>query len=207
MKTILPFVAALIVLVATVSAQSPVESELFPPDFLIAQRDALSLSDTQLQDIQAIMQDIQPKFEKLKGQLEERAKAFQEALRQPETDITVTEEKLRNLLAQENEMKVLQMRLMLTLRSKLTAEQRAKARQLRQQETAGKDPRDGLPQRMQKKFEQLHTAIEARAFGGAPPEEIVKQVGEIQKLAQSGQPQEAERQIDLLIVKLREGKK
>lgn len=209
MKSLLPFVAALVALLANVSAQNPVEAELFPPDFLIAQREALSLSDTQLQDIQAIMQDTQAKFGKLKGTLEERVKAFQEALSHPETDITQTEEKLRNLLAQENETKVLQMRLMLSLRSKLTAEQRAKARQLRQQElqTAGKDPHDGLPQRMQKKFEQLRTAIEERAFDGAPPEEIVKQVGEIQKLAQSGQPLEAERQIDLLIVNLREGKK
>ena len=209
MKSVLSFVAALLALLATSSAQNPVEAELFPPDFLMAQRDALGLSDAQLQDIQGIMQDTQAKFEALKGQLEERAKAFQEALHQPETDIAQTEEKLRSMLAQENEMKVLQMRLMLNLRSKLTAEQRAKARQLRQQAlaAAGKDPHDGLAQRMQKKFEQLRAAIEDRAFGGAPPEEIVKQVGEIQKLAQTGHPQEAEQQIDQLIVKLREGKK
>jgi len=207
MKSTLSLVAAAVLaFLSTSSAQNPVEAELFPPDFLMAQREALGLSETQLQDIQATMQDIQPKFESLKGQLEERGKAFQEALRQPQPDLAQTEEKLRALLAQENEMKVLQVRLMLGLRSKLTAEQLDKARQLRQQ-AAGKDPHDGVAQRLQKKFEQLRAAIEERAFGGAPPEEIVKEVGEIQKLAQSGQPLEAERQIDQLILKLREGKK
>jgi Spy/CpxP family protein refolding chaperone len=207
MKFTLSLVAATVLaFLSTSSAQNPVEAELFPPDFLMAQREALGLSDAQLQDIQATMQDIQPKFESLKGQLEERGKAFQEALRQPQPDLAQTEEKLRALLAQENEMKVLQVRLMLNLRSKLTAEQLDKARQMRQQ-AAGKDPHDGTAQRLQKKFEQLRTAIEERAFGGAPPEEIVKQVGEIQKLAQNGHPLEAERQIDQLILKLREGKK
>lgn len=207
MKSILPLIAtALLAFLSTSSAQNPAEADLFPPDFLVAQREALGLSDAQLQDIQTIMQDIQPKFESLKGQLEERAKAFQEALHQPQPDLAQTEAKLRSLLAQENEMKVLQVRLMLSLRSKLTTEQLDKARQLRQQ-AAGKDPHDGAVQRLQKKFEELRAAIEQRAFGGAPPEEIVKQVGEIQKLAQGGQPLEAERQIDQLIAKLREGKK
>jgi hypothetical protein len=210
MKSILPLVAAaLLALLSTSSAQNPTEADLFPPDFLMAQREALGLNDTQLQDIQALIQDVQPKFEALKGPLEERAKAFQEAMHQPKPDIAQVEQKLRGLLAQENEMKVLQVRLMLSVRSKLTAEQIDKARQLRQQtaQAAGNDPHDGMAQRMQKKFEQLRAAIEERAFGGAPPEEIVKQVEGIQKLAQSGQPLEAERQIDLLITKLREGKK
>jgi hypothetical protein len=176
----------------------------------MAQREALGLNENQLQDIQAIMQDVQPKFENLKGQLETRAKAFQEALHQAKPDIAQTEEKLRTMLTQENEMKVLQIHLMLDLRSKLTPEQLDKARQLRaqmQQQAGANDPRQGLPERMQKKFQQLKTALDERAFGGAPPEEIVKQVEEIQQLAQSGQPLEAERRIDQLIIKLREGKK
>jgi Spy/CpxP family protein refolding chaperone len=190
-------------------AENPLESELFPPDFLFSQREALGLNETQLQDIQAIVQDVQPKFEALKGQLEERSKAFRDALHQAKPDLAQTEDKLRTMLTQENEMKVLQIHLMLTLRSKLTPEQVDKARQLRQQaqpQAAGADPRQGLPERLQKKFQELKAAVEQRAFGGAPPEEIVKQVGEIQNLAQTGQPLEAERRIDQLIIQLRDGK-
>ena len=136
MKTTLLAAASLLAFLAhhAFAAPIPIESELFPPDFLFAQRDALGLSETQLQDFQAIVQDVQPKFEALKGQLEERAKAFQEILHQPKPEIAQVEEKLRNKLAQENEMKVLQVRLMLDLRSKLTTEQVDKARQLRPQQ-------------------------------------------------------------------------
>jgi len=211
MKSILLSIAvASLAFLQTTTAQNPIENELFPPDFLLAQRETLGLNETQLQDIQAIVQDIQPKFETLKAQLEERAKAFQEALRQAKPDIAQTEDKLRTMLTQENEMKLLQVHLMLSLRSKLTPEQVEKARQLRQQQPAQKaasDPREGLPQRLQKKFEQLKAALQERASGGALPEEIVKQVGEIQNLAQNGQPLEAERRIDLLVTQLHDEKK
>jgi Spy/CpxP family protein refolding chaperone len=209
--TLLPITIALVAFLHTAAAQNPIENELFPPDFLMAQREALGLNENQLQDIQAIVQDVQPKFETLRGQLEERVKAFQEVLHQPKPDVGQVEEKLRSMLTQENEMKLLQVRLMLDLRSKLATEQVDKARQLlRQQQltsAAANDPRQGLPERLQKKFEQLKAAVEDRAFGGALPDEIVKEVGEIQKLAQNGQPLEAERRIDQLIVQLREGKK
>ncbi|MEP6670877.1 MAG: periplasmic heavy metal sensor [Chthoniobacter sp.] len=208
--TLLLITVTLLAFLHPAAAQNPIEGELFPPDFLLAQREAIGLNEKQLQDIQSIVQDVQQKFETLKGQLEERGRAFQEILHQPKPDIAQVEDKLRAMLTQENEMKLLQVHLMLSLRNTLTAEQVDKARQLRQQQpspTAGKDPREGLPERLGKKFEQLKTAMQERAFEGAPPEEIVKQVGEIQKLAQSGQPLEAERRIDQLIVQLREGKK
>jgi hypothetical protein len=211
MKTILSFLAAAALsCLPSALAQNPLESELFPPDFLMNQREVLGLNETQLQDIQAIVQELQPKFESLKGKLEERAKAFEEALHQAKPDIEQTEERLRAMLTQENEMKLLQVHLMLTVRGKLTAEQVEKARQLRtemQQQASAKDPRQGLAERLQKKFQQLKEAVQERASGGEPSEEIKKEVGEIQRLAQNGQPLEAEHRIDELIAKLREGAK
>jgi uncharacterized coiled-coil DUF342 family protein len=98
---------------------------------------------------------------------------------------------------------------MVNLRNELTPEQVEKAHQLRQQQPpqTAADPHAGLAERMQKKFAQLKAALQERALSGAPPEEIVKQVGEIQQLAQNGQPLEAERRIDELIAQLREGQK
>src|SRR5258708_164477 len=150
MKSILPFLAlSLLALFRAAAAPNPIESELIPPDFLFAQREALGLNETQLRDIQATVQDVQPKFAALKGQLEERMKAFQEALHQAQPDITQAEDKLRAMLAQENEMKVLQVHLLLTLRSKLTPEQLEKARQLRAQSNpTASDPNDALRQRL-----------------------------------------------------------
>jgi Spy/CpxP family protein refolding chaperone len=189
-------------LLRATAAPNPIESEFFPPDFLFSQHEALGLNETQIKDLQAIVQDVQPKFESLKGQLEERVKTLQDALHQPNPDIPKTEEKLRAMLSQENEMKALQLHLLLTLRGKLTPEQVDKARQLRAQtastSTSG-DPTNGLRERLQAKFEQLKTAVEAQAAGGQPPEETVAKAREIQQLVQDGKPQEAENQLDALL--------
>ena len=80
------------------AAPNPIENEFLPPDFLMAQHEALGLDETQLQDFQAIVQDAQPRFENLKSGLEDRVKALQDALRQPKPDIAQTEEKLKTML-------------------------------------------------------------------------------------------------------------
>lgn len=210
MKITLALIAiSLLALFRAAAAPNPIESELFPPDFLMDQHEALGLNQTQLQEIQSIVQDAQPKFESLKGQMEERMKALQDALHQTQPDMAQTEEKLRTMLTQENEMKLLQVHLMLTLRSKLTPEQVEKARQLRQQhaaQTTGADPRQGLQERLQKKFGQLKSAVEARAAGGQPPEEIVAKAHEIQQLVHDGKPVEAEKQLDALLSSLSDTK-
>jgi Spy/CpxP family protein refolding chaperone len=206
MKTTIQLFAILaLAFVRASAAPNPIEAEFFPPDFLISQREALGLNESQFHDIQAIMQEAPAKFETLKSQLEERVRAFQEALHQAKPDVAQTEEKLRAMLAQENEMKLAQFRLMLSLRNTLTPEQLEKARQLRPQPQAGGGP-DGLPQRLQAKFERLKSVIEARASGGQPPDEIIGKAREIQQLVQNGKPQEAEQQLDALLSSLPEAK-
>ena len=202
------------------AAPNPVESELFPPDFLFSQHEALGLNETQIQDMQATVRDAAPKFESMKSQLEERAKAFQDAIHQDKPDITQADDKLHSMLLQENEMKQLQMHVMLTLRSKLTPDQVAKARALRAQSTSGgsapgasasspssssanPDPTNGLRERLQAKFEQLKTAVQAEASAtGQPPEDIVTKAHEIQQLVQTGKPEEAEKELDALLATL-----
>jgi hypothetical protein len=179
---------------------NPIEQELFPPDFLFAQREALGLSEAQLQELQTIVQNAAPKFEDLKGLLEVRTKALHEALLESKPDIAQTDEKLRAMLAQENQMKIFQVHLLLTLREKLTGEQVQKARQLRPQFTPGStNPADGLAERLQGKFQKLRTLIEARAANGQPPEDIVSKARDIQQLVQNGKPLEAERKLDELL--------
>jgi len=156
--------------------------------------------------MQALVQEVQPKYENLLGQLGQRTAAFQENLHTVKPDVAEAEEKLRAVLAPENEMKILQVRLMVNLRNKLTPEQVEKARQLRPQYAASSKPTDGLPQRLQAKFEKLRAAIEARAAGGQPPEELVAKAREIQKTVQDNKPLEAERELDALLSSLTDAK-
>jgi hypothetical protein len=216
MKRTIHLIAALaFALLRTASAQSPIEAEMLPPDFLISQREALGLEESQVQAIQAVIQEVGPQFEKHKQVLEERTRAVQEALHQPKQDIDQTMEKVRALVTQENEMKLLQMRTMLTLRSKLTPEQLEKARPMRMHQMqqmmaarAAGGPGGGNPggeahQRLQHKFEQLHKIIQERAAGGQPPEEIVKRAQEVHQLVQAGKLEEAERMLSEILEQLR----
>jgi Spy/CpxP family protein refolding chaperone len=212
MKTTLPIIAlSLLALCRATAAPNSFESELFPPDFLMNQHEAIGLNETQLHEIQSVVQDAQPKFETLKSELEDRGKSLQDAVHQPTPDMAKTEELLRAFLPKENEMKLLQFHLLLTLRSKLTPDQVAKARELRAQSTSlsnsnsnsnASDPNEGLRDRLQKKFEQLKTAVQARAAGGQPPDDIIAKAHEIQQLVQDGKPQEAEKQLDALLATL-----
>jgi Spy/CpxP family protein refolding chaperone len=207
MKTILCFVALLALVCSRALAEpaaenaNPIELELFPPEFLLSQREALGLTETQLQNLQTVMEGVQPKFQSLKGELEEKVNAVKDALHQPKPDIAQTDEKLRAMLAKENEMKLFQVHLMLTLRDKLTPEQVEKARQLRPHFNSA-NVTEGLAQRLQAKFEKLRSRVEALAAGGQPPEDVIAKAREIQQLVQDGKPLDAEKQLDALLSKL-----
>jgi len=195
--------------VAPAQAQNPVESQLFPPDFLLSQREAIGLSVDQLQQLQSIVKDIQPKFEALKSKMEPESAALREALGQTKPDAAETEGKLKALLADENEMKLLQLRLMLAIRNNLTPEQLEKARELKKQaqrKPEGADTRQAMMEHLQKKFLELKSALDDRDFGKESPEDVASAVQEIQRLARSGEPLEAEKQIDNLLTKIHGGK-
>lgn len=198
--------AAAILSVAPGRAENPVESQLFPPDFLLSQREAIGLSVDQLQNLQSIVKEMQPKYEALKSKMEPEAAALRAALGQTKPDLADTEAKLKALLADENEMKLLQLRLMLSLRNNLTAEQVEKARELKKQ-VSGKpeaaDTRQAMMEHLQKKFLELKTALDDRNFGNESPEDVASAVQEIQRLARGGEPLEAEKQIDNLLTKMR----
>ncbi|MDR3406741.1 MAG: hypothetical protein P4L99_29920 [Chthoniobacter sp.] len=214
MKTILPFLAlTLLALFRATAAPNPIEGELLPPDFLMAQHEALGLSETQLHEIQATVQEVQPKFESLKGQLEGRMKDFQETLHQPKPDIAQAEEKLRAVLSQENEMKLLQVHLMLTLRSKLTPEQVEKARQLRLQSPssgspAASDPNAELRQRLEAKLARVKEGVQQWAASGHDPSVIAQTMEEkFKPLMQAGKVVEAEAELDRVLEQLKQDTK
>lgn len=184
------------------AAGDGLEAELFPPEFLFAQREALGLSEAQLKAMESAMQDARDEFEKLKAKLDERAKALQEVLHQPKPDVKQAEEKLRALLAQEAEVKTLHMLTMLKVRGQLTPEQLEKARKLRDEYAAKAAAESGSRDRLQKKLEQLRDLVKARTDAGELPPEIMERARGIQQLLKEGKETDAERQIDELLGQL-----
>src|SRR5687767_6267057 len=108
MKKLAALFALLSLAVARVGvAAEGLDAELLPPEFLFTQRDALGLSDAQLQAIKEAMERARGDFEKHKAQVDERAHALKEILRQPDPDVAQVEEKLRALLIKETDVKLL----------------------------------------------------------------------------------------------------
>ncbi len=205
MKRFFPLLALLCLCLAPAAiAAEALDAELFPPEFLIAQRDAIGLTDTQLQAMDATMQAARGDFEKLKAQLDERARALQEVLHQSQPDAKQAEEKLRALLAEENEVKLLHMLTMIKLRSQLTPEQLEKARSLHSQLVAGATAEAGQRDRIQHKLEQLRDATKARADSGDLPPETMERARQIQQMLMDNKGAEAEHEIDELLKKIGE---
>ena len=207
MKRFLPLLALIALYLAPMKAAAQeLDAEIFPPEFLFAQREALGLSDAQLQAMDAAMQAVRGDFEKLKGQLDERAKALQEVLHQPQPGAKQAEEKLRALLAQESEVKLLHMLTMLKVRSQLTPEQLEKARQLHSQAAAQATADAGQRDRIQHKLEQLRDVAKARTETGELPPDTMERARQIQQMLMDNKGAEAEHELDELLSKIGEAK-
>ena len=208
MKTI---VRLFVVLAATMlnasEAENPIEAELFPADFLLAQREPLGLTEEQLRAVQSAVGEVKPRFEELRGKLDGRVADLREALSLPKPEAAQAEEKLRILLADENEMKLLQLRLMLTLRDHLTPEQVTKARELRRQALPKAPPEaaDAVRQRIIAKVESVKEGVQKWAAGGRDPSDMAKMMQEkVKPLLDAGKVGEAEAELDRLLEQLKQ---
>lgn len=177
------------------------EAELFPPEFLFSQREAIGLSTAQLDSMEAVLKASQNEFEHRKAALDERAKALQAELHQANPDPAKAEEKLRALLAQESEVKLLHMLTMLKVRALLTPDQLAKTRQL-YAETAERVAQEGQRNRIQAKLGQLRDTVKKLSEAGTLPQETMERAQAIQELLKNGKEPEAEQQIDALLGQL-----
>ena len=178
------------------SRAAGLDDELFPAEFLAAQREALALTEAQLQTIDGLMQGAKTAFDEDKRLLEEAAKALQTLLKQDQPDDVQVDEKMRAVLDLEGDIKMLHLHTLLAVRRELSPAQLAKARQLRDQRIAQTAAAEGQKQRMEKRLEELRAAIHQRAEAGPLPVEVVERAHEVQELMQAGKDAEAEKKVE-----------
>ncbi|MGB8168475.1 MAG: periplasmic heavy metal sensor [Chthoniobacteraceae bacterium] len=188
------------------AAGEALDSELFPAEFLSAQREALGLSEAQLQAIDELMGSAKSAFEENKRQLDEAARALQTLLKEDQPDPDKADEKLRAVLDHEGDIKLLHMNTLLAVRHVLTPAQLAKARQLRDDLMAKAATNADQRKRLEKKLEDLRAAIHARFKDGAVPPELVERAKEIQQLMNESKEAEAERKAEEVISSLDKAK-
>lgn len=184
------------------AATDALDAELFPAEFLSAQREALGLSEPQLQTIDELMRAAKVAFDINKERLDEAARALQTLLKEDQPDQDKADEKMRALLDHEGDIKMLHLNTLLAVRRQLTPAQLAKARQLRDDLMAKNAASAELRKRLEKKLEELRTTIHTNFPDGAVPPTLVERAKEIQQLMNGGKDTDAERKVDETLASL-----
>lgn len=186
------------------AAPNPIESELFPPEFLQANAAVLEISETQMNEVKEIMTGAQPRFESFRSDMESRMIALRDALQKETPDAAAVEEKLRAVVGLEADVKALQMRTMLAVRAKLNATQVSKARELRQKQLSAQG--DTTRDRLREKFERMKALVEKEIQSGKDAAPYVERGEKIKAVAGAGKMKEAEAMLDETIASLSEKK-
>jgi Spy/CpxP family protein refolding chaperone len=188
----------------------PVGSKLFPPDFIAANAQTISLNESQQQKLHAAVEQVQARFGELGPRVRGEAEALGKLIDQAGADRSAVMAQFEKLQGLERELKRAQLELLLDLRGMLNEEQLASLTKLKEQMTAqmrktgsaGGGPAEhngATPAQMkqlQEKAERVKAGAEKWQSEGrdpAPIAEIMQQVG---PLVQSGKYKEASELLD-----------
>lgn len=112
----------------------PIGQNLFPPDLVMRNRQAIALTAEQSEFIKNEVQKVQANFTDLQWQMMGESETLASLLKQDHVDETQALAELDKVLNLERTIKHAQITLVLRIKNKLTPEQQAKLRELKQQE-------------------------------------------------------------------------
>lgn len=111
----------------------PVGENLFPPDLVMNHQKAVGLDEAQKNYLRAEILKAQTRFTELQWQLQDVMEGLVSLLKQNTVDEAKVLEQLDKVLGSEREIKRAQIGLMVRIKNKLTLEQQARLRQLREE--------------------------------------------------------------------------
>jgi len=112
-------------------ASDPLGKNLFPPELIMQNQQALNLSEEQQAFFMSELREAQKRFVDLQWKLEEETEKLIALVKQREVDEAQTLAQLDKLLNAERDIKRAQIALLVRLKNKLTAEQQEKLMELR----------------------------------------------------------------------------
>lgn len=186
-------------------AQSPIDpigGNLFPPDFIMANADAINLTDQQRQALRDTVEKNQERFSGLHQALKQEADALGKLLAQPASTEAAVLAQFDKLQDREREIKRAQLALILGLRGKLTDGQRVKLTELR-----AKNPGQQPPPQFAAKMERIKAGIARWQSEGRDPSPIGRMMQQFEPLMRSGQIEPANALLDQAIKALENGGK
>jgi len=114
-------------------AGDPLARYLFPPELIMANQEAIQLTDSQRNSLQQAMADAQGKFIGLQFKMSSEVERLQNLLKPSSVDEAQVLEQVDRVLAVERDVKRAQLSLMIRIKNMLTPVQRQKLNQLRRQ--------------------------------------------------------------------------
>ena len=181
---------------ATLRAQTPHDplgGNLFPPDFIMANAEAIHFTDEQQQALRDTMEKAQPRFGEMQEALQRESEALGKLLAQPTPDDSAVLAQFEKTQDREREIKRAQLALMLGIRGKLTAEQRTKLTELRAK-NPGQQPQP--PAALQEKAGRVQNGVARWVEEGRDPSPIGELMNQIDPLLRAGKMREAEAIVD-----------
>lgn len=116
------------------SGEDPIGQNLFPPDLVMRNRQAIALSSEQSEFIKNEVQKVQAHFTDLQWQMMAEQETLASLLKQDHADEAQVLAELDKVLNLEREIKRAQISLVLRIKNRLTPDQQAKLRELKHQE-------------------------------------------------------------------------
>jgi Spy/CpxP family protein refolding chaperone len=169
----------------------PITENFFSPELLINHAQEIGIDDTQKQAIESKVHEDRQQFGELQQNLQRQIAALGEILRQEKPDEQEAMAQLDKVLAAERDIKRVQLSLFLAIRSQLTPEQFAKAKELRQKyvtEAHAGQAFEGIRARMQR----LQERIKQLQDKGQDASAELRTAQQCRQLMQEGKPLEAE---------------
>ena len=109
----------------------PIGQNLFPPDLVFSQAEAIGLTDAQKTSIQSAVLNAQSRFVEFQPRLQQAMQTMVRSIGQSRVDESRVLSQLEKVLSVEREIKRTQIGLMIRIKNVLTVEQQAKLRQVR----------------------------------------------------------------------------
>ncbi|MEA3210903.1 MAG: hypothetical protein QOE70_3960 [Chthoniobacter sp.] len=201
-----PLLIAIAALTAAVlHAQSPVDPigrNLFPPDLIMANADAIHLTDGQRQALRDTAEKVQERFSGMAQALRQEADTLGKLLAQPgstEADVLAQFDKLQD---RQRELQRAQFSLMFAIRGQLTEDQRTKLTELR-----AKSPGPQPSPEFLAKVDRFKAGVARWQSEGRDPTPIGQMMQQFEPLMRSGQIEPANALLDQALKALESGGK
>ncbi|OLE71200.1 MAG: hypothetical protein AUG74_06710 [Bacteroidetes bacterium 13_1_20CM_4_60_6] len=189
----------------------PLAENLFPPELIMQNGEAISLTDEQRDFITTEMNKAQERFTAMHQKLQSEVEAAGALLKKARVDEAAAMAQFEKVLNQERDIKRAHLALVLAFKNRLSAEQQAKLQELKKQQLTGAAGRERgrpqLPQAIPQKMERVKAAVQKWQDEGRDPSQVGELMQGFEPLMKEGKFKEAEQLLDQALKILGGGEK